>query len=149
MPLAIRTPARLLAVSAAVLLAATTLAACSGTSADTSTQSKTDACVIVSKGLEAVQDQIGAANTALTSGDLMTVQSNLGEATASLTALAPQVTNAEISPILADLTAGLDNVRTAVTNAGVDDPASVTQALQDSAGDLQSAATNFNEACGN
>jgi len=126
-----------------VLLAAATLAACGS-----SEQSKTDACIVVAEGLENVQSEIAGAGTALDTGDLLSVQANLAAASESLAALAPAVTNAQISPILTDLTAGLDAVRDAVTAAGTSDPDAAKEALQGSAGDLQRAATRFNEACG-
>lgn len=139
-----RLPARLLSTAAAALLVATALTACSGPAE----QSKTEACIVVAQGLEAVQAQIQSANSALTAGDLLTVQASLEDASASLGELAPQVTNAEISSVLEALTAGLDNVRTAVTEAGTQDAEAAKQALTSSAGDLQRAATRYNEACG-
>ena len=139
-----RLPARILAVSAAALLAGAALTGCSASGG----QSKTDACIVVANGLEAVQGQIAGANTALTTGDLLTVQANLADASSALSDLAPQVTNAEISPILTALTSALDKARTAVTDAGTQDADAATEALHSSAGDLQTAATQFNEACG-
>lgn len=140
------TPTRLLSVVVAVAAASLALSACAA--GDDGGQSKTDACIIVSDGLEGVQEQIAGANTALTSGDLLSVQANLKDASDALTALAPKVTNTEISAILGDLTAGLDTVREAVTEAGTQDPDAAKEALAASGGDLQSAATRFNEACG-
>ncbi len=138
-----RTTTRLATATAAGVVALAALTACAA-----GDQSRTDACIIVAQGLESVQEDIAGANAALATGDLLTVQANLESAAGALGELKPTVTNGEVAPILTALEAGLENVRTAVAEAGTTDTDAANAALDASAGDLQTAALRFNETCG-
>lgn len=129
---------------AAGILALGVLTGCTGDGG----QSRTDACIIVSEGLEAVQAQVAQVNADLASGDVLSVAAGIDEITAALDALEPEVTNTEVKPILTDLTASFESVREAVVNAGTDDADAANEALDAAAADLQDAALRFNEVCG-
>lgn len=139
-----RTPSRTLVVATMMIAALATLTACAD-----SGQSRTDACIVVAQGLEDVQGEIAEANTALQTGDLDAMGESLDAAASSLGDLTPEVTNADVAPILSALQTSIEAVRDAVADAGTNgDAAAVTEALDASAGDLQNAALRFNDTCG-
>jgi hypothetical protein len=139
-----RTPSRTLVVATMMIAALATLTACSG-----SGQSRTDACIVVAQGLEDVQGEIAEANAALQTGDLDAMGESLDTAATALGDLTPEVTNADVAPILSALQTSIEAVRDAVADAGTNgDAAAVTEALDASAGDLQNAALRFNDTCG-
>jgi hypothetical protein len=139
-----RTTSRILAATASAALALAALTACSG-----SGQSRVDACIIVAQGLEDVQADIADANTSLQTGDLDAMGASLESAASALGELSPEVTNADVAPILTALRTSIESVRDAVGEAGSSgDAEAVTQALDASAGDLQNAALRFSDTCG-
>lgn len=139
-----RTTPRTLVVATMMIAALATLTACSD-----SGQSRTDACIVVAQGLEDVQGEIAEANAALQTGDLDAMGESLDTAATALGDLTPEVTNADVAPILSALRTSIEAVRDAVADAGTNgDAAAVTEALDASAGDLQNAALRFNDTCG-
>ncbi|WP_425838113.1 hypothetical protein [Microbacterium sp. PA5] len=139
-----RTTPRILVVATMSIAALAAFTACSG-----SGQSRTDACIVVAQGLEDVQGEIAEANAALQTGDLDAMGESLDTAATALGDLAPEVTNADVAPILSALRTSIEGVRDAVADAGANgDAAAVTEALDASAGDLQNAALRFNDTCG-
>ena len=136
MPLA----SRLLTVGVAAFMSVAALTACSGSASGE--QSTQDACGVLAEGLGNVQEQVTAADTALTDGDMTTAQSNLASASAGLYSVSPQITNEQIAPILDDLITGLNDV-----HAGAE-PDAAPDALDAASSGLRDAVQRFNEACG-
>lgn len=135
-------PSRLVAFSAAALLSLAALTGCSAPG--NGEQSTADACGVLAEGLGNVQDQVTAADAALTDGDLAAARANLAGASAGLFSVKPQLTNPEIAPILEDLIAGMNGIITTITDVDVADPA----ALQASTDGLRTVVDRFNTACG-
>lgn len=136
MPLA----SRLLTVGVAAFMSVVALTACSGSASGE--QSTQDACGVLAEGLGNVQEQVTAADTALTDGDMTTAQSNLASASAGLYSVSPQITNEQIAPILDDLITGLNDVHAAA------EPDAAPDALDAASSGLRDAVQRFNEACG-
>ncbi|MCT9003199.1 hypothetical protein [Microbacterium memoriense] len=136
MPLA----SRLLTVGVAAFMSVAALTACSGSASGE--QSTQDACGVLAEGLGNVQEQVTAADTALTDGDMTTAQSNLASASAGLYSVSPQITNEQIAPILDDLITGLNDVHAAA------EPDAAPDALDAASSGLRDAVQRFNEACG-
>lgn len=136
MPLA----SRLLTVGVAAFMSVAALTACSGSASGE--QSTQDACGVLAEGLGNVQEQVTAADTALTDGDMTTAQSNLASASAGLYSVSPQITNEQIAPILDDLITGLNDVHAAAK------PDAAPDALDAASSGLRDAVQRFNEACG-
>lgn len=141
-----RFTSRLIAIGAATLLTVSALTACSV--AGSGEQSTQDACGVLAEGLGNVQEQVTAADTALTNGDMSVAQANLKSASAGLNSVSPQITNAEIAPILRDLTAGLDNINAVITDGAAAGTDAADQALQASTVELRAVVQRFNDACG-
>ena len=133
---------RLLTVGVAAFMSVAALTACSGSASGE--QSTQDACGVLAEGLGNVQEQVTAADTALTDGDMTTAQSNLASASASagLYSVSPQITNEQIAPILDDLITGLNDVHAAA------EPDAAPDALDAASSGLRDAVQRFNEACG-
>lgn len=136
MPLA----SRLLTVGVAAFMSVAALTACSGSASGE--QSTQDACGVLAEGLGNVQEQVTAADTALTDGDMTTAKSNLASASAGLYSVSPQITNEQIAPILDDLITGLNDVHAAA------EPDAAPDALDAASSGLRDAVQRFNEACG-
>lgn len=137
-------PSRLPLVALALVVATASVTACSA-----SGQSRTDACIVVAQSLEAVQQDIADANTALAAGDLDALGESLTAAADSLGERAGEVTNAEVGPIMTALRTSIESVRDAVAEASAsDDPEAATEAFAASGGDLQDAAVRFSQTCG-
>lgn len=136
---------RALTVGATLALSVAALTACA---VDTGPQSTQDACGVLTEGLGNVQEQVTAADTALTTGDVETAQANLASASAGLNSVAPQITNEEIASILTDLTLGLNDVNAAVADITPGDTEATATVLEASSADLRAAVERYNVACG-
>lgn len=145
-----RRTARILFSAAALTLAATILAGCTGEpGAATSgapdapgTQSIADACTAVRDTVTDAVDRLGAVDVADPAASVVALR----EVADRLGTAAATVDNADLDAVLPDLQRGFEAAGTAVQGLAGGDPAQLP-ALQRATGDIQSAFARFSALC--